>query len=243
MLPHKPRGVVSRAEQTIIERALMNHLYLIRHGENRANLTLEFSYKNVDYPLTPRGVLQAQQTAAYLADKEIDAIYSSPLKRTLQTAEIIASHLNLEIEVLENFREMNVGQLEGHPDLTEAWKINYQVTDAWWAGQPEKPFPGGENRTNLWARMQAGLTQISEGKSGRNLVVIGHGGLFTFTVEYLCPQDDFSWLEESVNYNCSISEVTLNQHNGSLCGRLVRWAWYEHLHGKAAQVVSGLARH
>ena len=219
----------------------MNRLYLIRHGENRANLTLEFSHKAVDYPLTPRGVLQAQQTAAYLVDKEIHAVYSSPLKRALQTAEIIAGRLNLELEVLENFREINVGRLEGHSDLAEAWKINYQITDAWWAGQSETPFPGGENRTALWARMQAGLTHITENKSGRNLAVIGHGGLFTFTAEYLCPQDDFSWLKERVNHNCSISEVILEQRNGSLHGSLVRWAWFEHLHGDAARLVSGLA--
>ena len=220
----------------------MNRLYLVRHGENRANLTLEFSYKTVDYPLTPRGVLQAQQTAAYLADKDIHAVYSSPLKRAVQTAEFIAGHLNLEAVALENFREINVGRLEGHPDLEEAWKINYQVTNAWWAGEPDTEYPDGESRTTLWARMQTGLAHITAGKSGRNLVVIGHGGLFTFTAEYLCPRDDFSWLKDRVNHNCSISEVLLEWRNGVPHGTLVRWAWFEHLHGEAAQVVSGLAR-
>ena len=42
----------------------MTHLYLIRHGENLANLTKEFSYLKVDYPLTPKGRLQAEQTAS-----------------------------------------------------------------------------------------------------------------------------------------------------------------------------------
>ena len=60
---------------------MMNTLYLVRHGENRANLTKQFSYKTVDYPLTPKGVLQAQQTAEFFQDKQIDEIYASPLKR------------------------------------------------------------------------------------------------------------------------------------------------------------------
>ena len=45
----------------------MNHLYLVRHGENVANLTKEFSCCKVDYSLTAKGVLQAQQTAHALA--------------------------------------------------------------------------------------------------------------------------------------------------------------------------------
>ena len=47
----------------------MTHLYLIRHGENLANLTKEFSYLKVDYPLTPKGKLQAAQTALLLQDR------------------------------------------------------------------------------------------------------------------------------------------------------------------------------
>ena len=37
----------------------MNRVYLVRHGENLAHLTKEFSYRKVDYPLTPKGVMQA----------------------------------------------------------------------------------------------------------------------------------------------------------------------------------------
>ena len=43
----------------------MNLVYLVRHGENPANLLKQFSYRKVDYPLTEKGVLQAEQTAAY----------------------------------------------------------------------------------------------------------------------------------------------------------------------------------
>ena len=62
----------------------MNTIYLVRHGENRANLTKEFSYKVVDYSLTPKGALQAQQTAQFFQDKQIHEVYTSPLKRAPQ---------------------------------------------------------------------------------------------------------------------------------------------------------------
>src|SRR5262245_55371191 len=93
----------------------MNTLYLIRHGESRSNVTMEFSCREVDYSLTPRGIRQAQQTAVYLRDKGVHAIYSSPLKRAAETAHIIATSLSLPYTILEYFREVNVGAFEREP--------------------------------------------------------------------------------------------------------------------------------
>jgi broad specificity phosphatase PhoE len=64
-------------------------LELIRHGENKANITREFSCKTVDYPLTEKGKIQAKQTAEALANLKMDKIVSSPLLRAKQTAEAI----------------------------------------------------------------------------------------------------------------------------------------------------------
>src|SRR4051812_45611032 len=100
----------------------MTRLYLVRHGENLANLTKEFSYKLVVHSLTDKGVLQAGQTALYFMGKQIDAIYSSPLKRAAETAQIIAAELGLPITTMENFREVNVGDLERYPPTEENWR-------------------------------------------------------------------------------------------------------------------------
>lgn len=68
-----------------------NTVYLIRHGENPANLTHDFSYKQVDFSLTAKGILQAEQTADYFKSQAPDEIYASPLKRARETAEIRSS--------------------------------------------------------------------------------------------------------------------------------------------------------
>ena len=75
----------------------MTRVYLVRHGENPANLLKQFSHRLVDYSLTPKGIAQAEQTAAFFLDKRIDAIYSSPLKRARKTAEIIGAALGLPV--------------------------------------------------------------------------------------------------------------------------------------------------
>src|SRR6478672_925857 len=96
-------------------------VYIVRHGENPANINREFSYRLVDYSLTPKGVRQAEDTARFFRDKQIDAIYSSPLKRAVETAEIIAAPLGLPVALIEEFREINVGTLEEQPPTDENW--------------------------------------------------------------------------------------------------------------------------
>jgi probable phosphoglycerate mutase len=217
----------------------MNKLYLVRHGENPANLTKEFSSRKIDYPLTPKGRLQAEQTAAYFRGKEIHEIYASSLKRAVETAGIIALDLDLETTVMDNFRELDVGDLEEHPDLEEAWRIHFSVIQSWLDGSPETRFPGGENYYIAARRMREGVEHILAGKTERNIIIVGHGGIFAASAIDLCPGIDLKMLKME-NHNCSISEMDMSLNNGFWSGELVRWADFSHLHGRAAELVSGL---
>jgi broad specificity phosphatase PhoE len=216
----------------------MNRLYWVRHGENLANITKEFSYKIVDYPLTPKGVLQAQQTAEYLADKHIHEIYASPLKRAVETAEIIAARLRLPVTVMENFREVNVGQLEGVPGTLALWEQHNQIIADWLSGKPERTFPGGEDYFTLLGRIRAGLQEITDHKTGRNQLVVAHGGNLSFTLKDWCKTVDAEWIKKHPTENCSISEILLEWQGDQVLGQLVSWASYTHLHSAAAEFVS-----
>lgn len=218
----------------------MNRLYLVRHGENRANITKEFSHRLVDYPLTAKGILQAQQTAEYFADKDIHEVYCSPLKRARQTAEIIAHRLDLPVTVVEGFREINVGNLEGRPPTAENWGFFFSVIESWFSGAYDVGFPGGEDYHGLWRRMRAGIEQIVANKNGRNIVIVGHGGAFIATVRELCRETDMSRLRGGENHNCSITQIAVSLHEGRLIGQLIEWASHAHLVGAAADLVSGV---
>ena len=61
-------------------------LYFVRHGESVANVLRVFSNHNLDHPLTTLGVEQAHALAVKLAGKPIQRIYTSPVKRAVQTA-------------------------------------------------------------------------------------------------------------------------------------------------------------
>lgn len=217
----------------------MNRLYLIRHGENLANLTKELSHRKVDYPLTNKGILQAQQTATWLRDRGIDEMYCSPLKRASQTAEIIASTIKLPYQVIENFREVNVGALEGQPVTQKLWDAHNRIFSAWVEGQPEIAFPGGENHTQLVERLTSALGDILSGGDNRSIVIVGHGGIFFLSIPALCPGVHFSQIYQVENHNCSISEIEMQYNSGLFAGRLLVWANTNHLSGEAAQFVSG----
>jgi broad specificity phosphatase PhoE len=98
-------------------------LYWVRYGESDANLIKEFSCRLSDRPLTPKGVLQAQQTAEFFAGKEIAAIYCSPLQRTLEPAQVIGYSLKMSAVPLEFFREIDNGDLEKCPPTMVANRL------------------------------------------------------------------------------------------------------------------------
>jgi broad specificity phosphatase PhoE len=218
----------------------MAKVYLVRHGENKANLTKEFSSRKVDYPLTPKGRLQAEQTAGVFIQKNIDAIFSSPLKRAIETANIIAAQLGeMEVTVMENFRELDVGDLEDMPPSSETWQIHYDVIKDWLSGKLETSFPNGENYFQAYQRMIAGLEHVYDRMEGKNVIISGHGGIFFTVMGELCPDVDIMELIQKISHNCSITEINITKKSGKLVGDLVSWADISHLHGDAADLVLG----
>lgn len=215
----------------------MNRVYFVRHGENPANLNKQLSHRLIDYSLTPKGVLQAQQTAAFFVDKGIDAIYTSPLKRARETAEIIGAAVGLPAVEIEEFREINVGDLEVQQPLQEHWDTYFRIARDWVERRPDSAFPGGENHHQLVARVRRGLAQALAGRDGQNVVVVAHGGLFFSSIGDLAPEADLAAIFRAGNQNCSVSELLFEQGERGLRATLVAWASCGHLSGEAAEFV------
>lgn len=219
----------------------MNTLFLVRHGENPANLSKEFSYRKVDHPLTEKGVLQARQTAEYFSEQNIQAVYTSPLQRAAQTATIIAAQLGLEITISEAFREINVGTLEDHPASPADWALYGRIINDWYDGRQETAFPDGENYGELWPRVYRGLLAATARRSNEQIIVVGHGGIQTVILKDLCPDVDVAWLRETHWDNCAFAKIALARSaGGRLEGKLLTWNHHAHLYGQAADLVSGV---
>ena len=217
----------------------MNRVFLVRHGENPANLTREFSCRKVNYPLTDRGRLQAKQTAEWFSRVKLDEVWSSPLRRALETADQIVRFHPFSVRLLEDLREMDVGDLEGLEPREAAWELYRGVMRQWFGGHPEVPFPGGENRKSLVARFRRGLDVATQGKNGKTVLIVGHGGIFTHGVAELCGVPDQKAFLARENFNCSISELEVHRDPG-LRFVLKSWASVAHLSGDAAKFVESV---
>jgi broad specificity phosphatase PhoE len=215
----------------------MLRIYFVRHGENIANLTKEFSSHRVDYSLTEKGIFQAQQTAGYFTDHPIRAIYSSPLKRARETASIIAQPHGLTVNRLQDLSEVDVGDLELQPPTKENWDFHNSVMVDWLQGNVNRSFPGGENQLQLSKRMRHALKRILEQGDDGEVIAVTHGGFLYMTIFDICSGLDPSRLSDI--HNCSITEVLLEHVDGRINGELISWAGYGHLHGEAADLISG----
>ncbi len=218
----------------------MTKVYLVRHGENLANITKQFSYKKIDYGLTEKGVQQSIQTADYFMNIKIDAIYSSPLKRAIQTSSYIAEKKEIKTVILENFREINVGDLEYALPNEENWNLYYTIIEDWYSGNKENKFPNGENYSELLSRFIEGFKVITNYSDGGTIILVGHGGIFTAGIIELCSITDKKEFGFRQNHNCSISEINIKNNNGILDFELIRWADFTHLSGSAANFINGL---
>src|SRR4051794_15510326 len=87
-------------------------LLLVRHGQSEGNAERRFGGHTAT-PLSELGLTQAQSTANALASQSITAIYSSDLKRAIQTAQPLSQLTGLPINSTELFRERSVGVMEG----------------------------------------------------------------------------------------------------------------------------------
>ena len=205
-------------------------LYVVRHGENPANINREFSYRLVYYSLTPKGVRQAEETAAYLRDKGIGEIYSSPLKRAVETAEIIAAPLGLSITLVEEFRENNVGVLEQQPPTDENWALHDKIIEDWYAGRHDTMFPEGEDFHTLLRRVRHGITEILRNggvtQRERRILIVAHGGIMNGMARGLVRNAE---LHTGHLPNCAISEFGARLAGDDLDLRLRDWAFCRHL--------------
>jgi probable phosphoglycerate mutase len=155
-------------------------LYFVRHGESEANLLGEISNRGLKHGLTGRGRAQAAACAAALKDAGIEKIYSSPLLRAVQTAEILAGELSVPYETTGALREFDCGILEGKSDPA-SWAIHVQTREAWLLRREwDRRIEQGESFLDIQARFVPfleGLRKEARPTSG-GLVLVGHGGLF-----------------------------------------------------------------
>jgi broad specificity phosphatase PhoE len=149
----------------------MTQIILVRHGETEWNVKEVFRGR-IDIELNETGLKQAQLLAKYLSDIKIDAIYSSPLKRALTTAEIMASYHKLKVEIAPGLIDFDYGEWQGLPH--QEVRDKYSRLYAQWINHPDRlRMPAGESLDEVRKRAMSVVDRVIAKYEG-SVVLVSH---------------------------------------------------------------------
>ena len=150
----------------------MTKVYVVRHGQTAWNVG-EIFRGRADIPLDDTGRKEASLAGEALKDARIHAVYSSPLSRSMETAENIARFHNVPVTRLDAIIDISYGEWEGHGN--EEMKVNYPDLHRLWHTEPHKVrFPKGETLEEVRARTMAALDDLLGRHEDQNIVLVAH---------------------------------------------------------------------
>ena len=151
----------------------MTTVILVRHGQSLGNAYPMF-LGHTDLGLSPVGIRQAEEVAAYLDRYAIDRIYASDLSRAVETAAPIAARRKLTVETDKELREIYAGEWEKRTsaDIRERYPEAYRL----WAEDIGHATPtGGESVETLSRRIFAAFDRIVAENPDKTVLVVTHG--------------------------------------------------------------------
>jgi probable phosphoglycerate mutase len=146
---------------------------LVRHGETDWNEVRRIQGGNSNTLLNERGRKQAESLALRLKQEKIQAIYSSPLQRSLDTAKAIAYYHRLEVGIEPSLREIEAGQLEGVPVSELSKRLDEFLTMSI-EGKALPRAPGGESLLEVKERAWDTIQRLIERHPDGVLVLVSH---------------------------------------------------------------------
>jgi broad specificity phosphatase PhoE len=154
----------------------VTRVLLIRHGQtewNAGSRSGEHFRGRINIGLNAHGVSQAQAIAQCLGELQVQAIYSSPLQRAMDTAQPLSQRLKLDIQQCDGLLDIDYGQWAGHSqrEVAAQWPGAY----VWWRTAPHLvQVPGGECLADVQARAQESLSKILRQHSDGTVVLVSH---------------------------------------------------------------------
>jgi len=147
-------------------------IYIARHGETMWNVEGRIQGRS-DPGLSPDGYAQSRALLEQLKDRPLSAIYTSTLRRSILTAQPIASHFGLPVREQPELDEIAFGILEGKQILGSDGEVKSE-----WERFKENRFtyriPGGENYTDVMNRVGPFMEMILQNRKGEEILIVGH---------------------------------------------------------------------
>jgi broad specificity phosphatase PhoE len=166
---------------------MTTRVYLIRHGATTLSAEDRFAGAT-DVDLSDEGRRQAEALALRLSDDHITAVYCSPMKRTIETATIVARPQGLTPILRDGLREINHGRWESlrRSDVETQFPQEYVE----WEEDPYIYAPqGGESGLSVMARALPVIREVVTNHAGENVAVVSHKATIRLIVSSLLGFD------------------------------------------------------
>ena len=183
---------------------MVTTVLLVRHGQARSNIT-GFYMGRSDEDLDDVGYGQVHNLSSRLANLPITSVYTSPLPRTYNTAKIIAGPHDLELQVLDDLTEIQLGDwhglhrdeiMQGWPELWQEFRIN----------PSEFTVPNGESFLQVTERAVRAFKTIVASNQDGQVVIVTHDIIIRLVVAHVLGVSNSIYRRLEVN-NASLSVV------------------------------------
>jgi broad specificity phosphatase PhoE len=154
-------------------------VFLARHGETEYETPLLMDHGG---SLTPTGRAQARQLGERLRAERIAHVYCSTISRAVQTAELAAGVLGVDVTVREGLVEVALGEALGVPAGDGFFD---EAMNAWVSGDVDAKASGSESAADIVARVRPVLDDIADRHRGEAVLVVSHGAAIVATLAVL----------------------------------------------------------
>lgn len=162
-------------------------LYFVRHGESVANVEKVVSNRGFQHPLTDKGRQQVMNLADSLKAVEIAHIFTSPLQRAVQTAEILSNAKGIPYEIRDALCEGDCGILEGRGD-DECWRLMGAMNSQWFnEGNYDAKVEDGESYHDIVARFAPFVEKLVDtyADTDASILLVSHGSTLRVGLSHL----------------------------------------------------------
>lgn len=178
---------------------------MIRHGQTDWNVAGKIQ-GSTDIPLNETGRNQAACLAKGMENRPVVQIFSSFLKRAVETAAAIGRSQHVDVDVIRGLEEVGFGEWEGLT-WTEIQARYPKEYERWWLNPVDVAPPGGERQEDIYRRC-ANVAEAILAQAHGDLAIVSHGAILAYLVEYLMR--DHPLEEEIIVGNASISTLEYN---------------------------------
>ena len=194
--------------------AALTRMALVRHGETVWHADNRYAGAASDIDLTPKGVRQAEFLARWAAAQRLGVVVASPVRRAVETARPSARALGVELEVVEDLREVDFGVAEGHT-AAELMSVDPGMVQRFRADPVAHPFPGAESPEVAAERAAGALRSIARAHADRYVLVVAHNTLLRLALCQLLdlPVARYRQLFPRLD-NAAITEVAVAHRAG-----------------------------